>query len=182
MNRRHFLALTGTTAALSGCALFNQNVPLYVAAIQAIGKEAVSIMPQLQSAATAVGGSIPASVPGYITDLINVAGGVGNAATAAQGQDALTQVETYINTLAPLVVPIITAAFPAAGAAIGLIVAALPAIEALVNITVTELTPLAKSLAKDAPTPATAMRVGAAMAPADIAQPYLDLLLARHPS
>lgn len=184
MNRRQFLALTGATA-LAGCAGLTTSVPIYVAAIQAIGKEAVSIMPQLESAATALGIAIPANAPAIVNDIISVAGGVGNAATAAQGHDALTQIETYINTLAPLAVPIITAFAPSAGAALGLIVAALPAIEGLVDIIITELTPLAQSLAQDAPAPpaTAAQRLGAAAndnTPAARAKPYLDYLLQKH--
>ena len=185
MNKISRRALLGATALIPAAVLAGCSngvvVAQYVAAIRAVGQEAVNIVPEL----TAAGIKVPSQVAQYATDIVNVAGGIGSAATATQGASTLNTIEGYINALAPILVPILSAAVPGAGAAIGLIVAAIPAIEALINVAAAQiqgLTAQAQTLAKDAPTPPVSLRFGARAASAAQAQPYLNLLLERHPS
>lgn len=156
-NRRNFLLASAGVFALgvAGCSTsqtqnvnnVNSQVPGWVAALQAVATEVSSIMPQLTAAGLT--GSAASKAQGIIAQIEKALGAIGSASTAADGQSVLATVETYINSLAPLVEPFV-AAIPG-GSIVGLIVAALPAIELAVNMLVTLLTPQAQALANTAP-------------------------------
>lgn len=151
MTRRRLLMTTAVAGVLAGCKGSGGAVAPYVAAIKAVGTEALTVIPELAAAGIA----LPPQVSDYLTAINRAAGAVGSAATVTEGQSVLVQIEGYVNALAPVLLPLLAAAVPGAGATLGLIVAALPAVEALVNVAVTELTPLAKQLAQYAPTMVT---------------------------
>ncbi len=140
-------AMVPVGIALASCAGGNQ-VPAWVAAIAAIGREAVLILPQLVAAG--LPGAAASQAAAIIGSIQNVAQTISAASTAAQGQAALGQIEIYINAVAPIVADY--AGLVPGGSILGLIVAALPAVELAVNVIVDLLTPQAKALAGTAPT------------------------------
>lgn len=171
MTRRALLL--GTTA-LVGCSSINQAVPVWVAALQAVGEEFQLVMPQLQGAG--LSGANAAVATTVIQNAEKALAVIDATSTQTQGQSTLITVEQYINALAPLVIPF--ASLIPGGAAIGLIVAALPAIELAVNLGASLLSTQAQALAASAPKVASAV-YGRASAPLT-AQQALDILLAKH--
>lgn len=191
INRRHALALLGSTALLAGCTA--AQVAQWVAAEQAIAQEFTIVQPELIAL-----GYNPAqkiTIDGVALDITGIAGLIQNvttalsaASTVSEGQSTLIMIETYVNAMTPViwpvVEPLIVAANPGAGLTIGLIVAALPAVEGLLNFAVdfgkTFLTAEAAQLAETAPKAATSLvfhrETGALLTPAEQA---LALLLAR---
>ena len=158
---------------LAGCATTNINgqVPIWVAAFQAILTEAASILPQLQ--AVGLTGNALSNASTIISEIKAALSAINAASTASQGMNVLQTVEIYINSLAPLVLPFVS--LIPGGAVIGLIVAALPAIEAALNIVVTLLTPQAQTIAQSAPVLPASARYGGAVN----SQAYLNLLIQR---
>jgi hypothetical protein len=180
-SRRRLLILGASVSALAltGCATIPGQIPAWLQGLQAILEEAPSIIPQLQN--FGLSGSALATAQQVVADIEQVLNGIGNATTAAEGLSILQQVETYINTLAPIALAVIPASvLGPAGTVIGLVIAALPAIEAGVNMLVSALSPIAKQIA----TPAAASRryrsvFGAAGADLASSQLYLNLLIQR---
>lgn len=160
--------------ALSGCGTtggttnINSQVPIWVAALQAIGTEITSVLPQLQS--FGLTGSALANAQAIVAKIETVLSGIGSASTATQGQSTVATIEGYINTLAPIILPFVSAV--PGGSIIGMIVAALPAIETAVNILITYLTPQAQQVAATAPPPPAGAVFGASSSNA-----YLNMLL-----
>jgi predicted small secreted protein len=153
MNRRQVIVLLGGTT-LAGCAGASGQIPLYVAALRAVGQQALLSLPQLKTAG--LSGPTADTIAKALTEISTVGQAISDAASATDGQSTLIKIEGYINAIAPLAVPF--AALVPGGALIGLVVAALPAIEFAVNLTVSLLTPPAKVLASTAPKPAGAAR------------------------
>lgn len=160
LSRRHLIQLTGSAAVgslLAGCATLGNGSTLAqtaVTALQAVATEITQVIPQLITAG--LGGNTLSAVQNIVAEIQQVLSGVSNAMTQSQGQSILQQVESYINDLAPLVLPFVSA-IPG-GSIVGLIVAALPAIEAVVGVAFTYLTNIAQGLATTAPTTATRPR------------------------
>lgn len=153
------------------------QVPLYVAAIEAVGQQALLALPQLIGAG--LSGTAASSATTIINQISNVGKAISAAATATESQNSLIQIEGYINALAPIVASF--ASVIPGGAIIGLIVAALPAIEFAVNLGVTLLSPQAQQLAATAPPVAAAPtgRMGDALpTAASRSQAYLNQLIA----
>jgi len=174
-SRRNFLMLTAGAGALAlaGCAnggSVTTSIPTWVSAIQAIGTEVGQIVTQLPS-------SVPAATASQIQTIISeiqqAASAVGAASTQSAGQSTLSQIEAYINDLAPLVLPFVSA-IPG-GSIIGIIVAALPAIEVALNMLISTLSPTAKTLVSTAPALPASKKFGAT--PLQVSQQYLNLLL-----
>jgi len=155
LSRRTLLFTTAPAAlALAGCATTNGvttfNVAAFAQAIQAISDQVGQFVAELPA------GTIAAStlkvIQTIVGDIQTVAAGVAGVTTPAAGQSLLTTIEGYLNQLAPILLPLISA-IPGIGAAasiIGIIVAALPEIEAIVGM-VTALIPQAQTLASAAP-------------------------------
>jgi hypothetical protein len=172
-SRRRFLLLGAAALALPvfGCATTPNTTPAWVAALQAIATEASSILPQL--AAVGLSGAALASAQTIVKEIQAALSAIGVASTVSQGQAVLQQVETYINALAPLVLPFV-AAVPG-GTIIGLVVAALPAVETALNFVASLLTPVAQQLASSAPPLPASAGFGAPSA----SQQYMNLLILR---
>jgi hypothetical protein len=172
-SRRRFLLLGAAALALPvfGCATTPNTTPAWVAALQAIATEASSILPQL--AAVGLSGAALASAQTIVKEIQAALSAIGVASTVSQGQAVLQQVETYINALAPLVLPFV-AAVPG-GTIIGLVVAALPAVETALNFVASLLTPVAQQLAASAPPLPASAGFGAPSA----SQQYMNLLILR---
>ena len=156
-SRRNFLMLsTGFGAlALAGCANSPTGIPTWVSDIQAIGSEVGQVLALLPT-------SVPAATVTQIQTIISAiesaASAIGASSTQTQGQSVLIQIEGYINSLAPIVLPLLSA-IPGIGPAIGIIgiiVGALPEIEAAVNIVTSLLSSQAQALVTAAPQPASA--------------------------
>lgn len=170
--------LGGAAIALAGCGTpTTGSVSVWVAGLQAIETEVQAILPQIASAV-----SIPAATLAEITSILSAItsalSAISSASSTLTGASVLAQVEGYINALAPLILPFLSA-IPGGGV-IGLIVAALPAIEAALNF-ISSLTSQALSLASAAPALASARLRGpaaVALTPA-VSQLYLNLLIAR---
>ena len=166
-------------ALLSGCGgstglpsntVVGQISSTVLSGLQAIAATITSVAPQLVAAG--LPSSALGTVNGYIQDIEQVVAGVNSASSAATGATVLSDVETYINTIAPIILPFVSA-IPG-GSIIGLIVAALPAIETALGTFISLLTPAAKQVATTAPTlPASARFGGALTPPADV---YLYML------
>jgi hypothetical protein len=186
--RRRLLAgaaVVATGASLGACAtnpLPNVNVTtissLALAGLQAIGTEIVSVAPQLEK--FGLSGSSLSTVQTIIADIEQILGGVNAASSAVSGQTVLAQIEGYVNTLAPIILPFV-AAVPG-GTIIGAIIAALPAIETAVNFLISLLSPQAQQVAATAPTPGASVSARAkvrfgAVAPTP-SQVYLEALIA----
>lgn len=152
IDRRALLALAASAPILAACPA--GQIPLYVSAIQSLGQDALLVMPQLTAAG--LSGNAASTAANIVNGITAAAGIIGATSTQAQGATALTQIELYINALAPFAASF--AGLVPGGSMIGLIVAALPAIEEAVNLVVTLITNEAKSLAATAPKPAAAMR------------------------
>lgn len=182
ISRRSLLLTTAPAAlALAGCAggTTTFNVAGFAQAIQAVSDELNQVLGSLPV------GSIPAAtlatIEKFIGDIKTVAAGVASVTTPQAGQSLLITIEDYFNQLAPIILPLISV-IPGIGSAasiLGIIIAAMPAIEAIVNMLITALTPAAQSLAKAAPAlPATSGRFFRA-AYGQNSQGYLNLLINR---
>ena len=181
MNRRHFLraarwlpigAVVGAPL-LSGCSEFEAAAPVWVAAVEAIAKEAQLVVPQL--AAVGLTGQTATNVTNIIAQIVAAAGVIGSASTQSQGTSTLTAIEIYVNDLAPLILPFLP--LVPGGTIIGVIVAALPEIEVAVNFVASLLTPVAKQVAATAaPAPASFSLFGPSPA-ANPATPNINRLL-----
>ena len=181
VSRRRLLTLAagGSLAAvLAGCGTTGGGTTTtttasnWVQAFQALAAEAQLIVPELT--AVGLGGNTLTSVQAIVGDIESVLSGVSTAMTQTQGQSVLAQVEGYINNLAPLVLPFVS--LIPGGSVIGLIVAALPAIEALVNFGISELSSVTAQLAASAPAPTVSAKLKGSVA-APTAQQYLNLLI-----
>lgn len=172
ITRRALLRTTAFTApafALAACAGAGGGVPVTVNvpvsswtnAIQGIGQYFTQqFLPSLTSA----GAKIPASTLGTIERIVGgiggAAAGVNAATTQSQGAGVLATIENYANELAPVVAPFL-ALIPGAGPILTIALAAMPAVEGLVNMGSTLLSPLAQQIATQpvASTPTTAAAV-----------------------
>lgn len=183
MNRRNLLVSVAALPFLqlslpSSCSQVQQQLPTWLAGLQAVATEAAQIVPEL----TAVGlnGSALATVETAVSAIQKAVSALNAASTTLQGASVLVTIENYINVIAPVVVPFV-AAVPG-GATIALIVAALPAIEVAVNFGVSLLSPTALGLSTSAPAvPITTGTVKSAVSGTPVAssQDYLNLLIQR---
>jgi hypothetical protein len=177
-SRRSFLMLSAGAGALavSGCGILTNNTgtttTAWISAIQAIGAEAGQFVTQLSSVA-GVPASVVSEAQTIIAEIQKAAAAVGSATTASVGQSVLQTIETYINDLAPLVLPFVS--LIPGGSIIGLIVAALPAIEAMLNVAISNISSAAAQLAASAPALPASAKFGAVSIP--VSQQYLNLLL-----
>lgn len=179
LSRRKFISMTSVAAVavpLAGCGILPViPVASWVAGIQAIGTEIATLLPGLAGIA-----GIPASTVAQITQIITeieqIAAGIGIASSASAGQTALQAIEALINTLAPLLLPILS--LIPGGAIIGIIVAALPAIEAALGMVISLLTPPAMALSARAPSLTSSRLRGSAVTSRAVSQQYLMLLIA----
>lgn len=188
IDRRRAIVLLGGTALVAGCVGgADPTFQRAVAALQAVAKEVVLVGPQFAALTDPSSGArlVPQStldqILGYDRQISAAAAAIQAAHDAAQGQDILIKVELYVNALAPIIEPFVAAAANAAAPGTGLIVAlvfaALPEIELLLNVAVSQLTPLVKQIAQKAPASA---RVGVVLAPAGgPATPNVDELIRR---
>lgn len=178
MLSRRTLLMASAVAPLAGCSTLNSfvgntTVPQWVTALQAVAAEVGQILPQLQQYV-----SVPAATASEITAAVSgmqqVLSGVSTSWSQAQGESALQQIETYINNIAPLVLPILTAAGVSipGGAIISLIIASLPAIEAAVGMVLSALSSTSVQVAQVAvpPSSAASARLRATFAPTPFAQ------------
>ena len=184
LTRRSLILTTAPAAlALAGCATSGGtttfNVSNFSAAIQAIAAEVGQIIPTI-AGVTSIPAATVSEIQSIVAEIQQVAAGVGQVSTATAGQSLLTTIEGYINDLAPIVLPLLSA-IPGIGSVasiLGIIVAALPAIEAMVGIVITDLTSTAQSLATAAPAvPTTSGKFRAAFG--QNSQYYLNLLVHR---
>lgn len=179
LSRRNFLlASTGVAAVgtgLGSCAIFSPTgTSEWVPPLQAIAVEITQIIPELVK--VGLGGNTLNSVQQIVGEIQQVLSAITSASNQGQGQSVLAQIENYINDLAPLILPFVS--LIPGGTIIGLIVAALPAIEAMLNVIVTQLTALAQSLAGSAPPlPSASGRFGARFGVNS--QAYVTLLVNR---
>lgn len=161
IDRRAFLAFAGA-GIVAGCT--QAAVARWVAGEQAVAQEFAVVAPELAALGYNVGtpisvDGVTVTIPSTAADLANLTSALGVASQVSQGQPILVKVEAYINAITPVIWPIVgpmvTAANPGVGLALGLIVASLPALEGLLNFAVdfgkTLLTPQAASLATLAP-------------------------------
>lgn len=180
IDRRQLLAFFGVGAAavgLEACAGSSlTSVPAFVTAIDAVGAEAQAVVPMLKAADA----QVPSQAVTYVQDIVDIANGIGSASTQAQGQSALNQIVTFAEDLAPIIVPLASAAVPGAGPALGLIVASLPAIAALLNVTIAQFSPLLQQLASQAPAPTASVVLLRSAVARPSSQDYLNELIARH--
>jgi hypothetical protein len=153
MITRRTLLLTGASSiALAACSTsttttVNTQVPVWAAALKAVLTEIVSVLPQLQ--AVGLSGTALTQAQTIIGQIETALSAIGAASSASQGATTLATVESYINALAPLVLPFV--GLVPGGSVIGLIIAALPEIELALNFVISLLTPQAKSIAATAP-------------------------------
>ncbi len=163
------LMIGASAIALVGCNGPNQ-VPAWVAAFEAVLTMATSILPQLQAVGLS-GGDLDKAQK-IVAGMQDALKAISSASTQGQGQAVLTQIEGYINALAPIVATF--AALVPGGSIVGLIIAALPAIELGVNFVISLLTPQAVAIASTAPALPNAPqgKVGAV----ENSQAYLDYL------
>jgi hypothetical protein len=140
--------------------------PAWVAGLEAIATEAQNALNQLAAVGlnlnvTVTVGGVSMTVSQIISTIQTLAASIGSASTQAEGQATLTQIEDYINALAPLILPFVS--LIPGGSIIGLIVAALPALETMLNIAVSILSPTAVQVAQSAPpAPTSAARAARA--------------------
>ena len=162
LTRRSLILTTAPAAlALAGCATSGGTITFsvanFTAAIQAIAAEVGEIIPTI-AGVTSIPAATVSEIQSIVAEIQQVAAGVGQVSTATAGQTLLTQIEGYINDLAPIVLPLLSA-IPGIGPAIGIIgiiVGALPEIEAAVNIVTSLLSSQAQALVTAAPQPASA--------------------------
>lgn len=182
ISRRTLLFTTAPAAlALAGCATSGGtttfNVAAFAQAIQAVSDELGAVLSALPTGTIAA--STLSTIHTIIASIQTVATGVSSVVTPAAGANLLTTIEGYINELAPIVLPLLSAIpgiGPAAGI-LGIVVAALPAIEAMVGM-VTALFPQTQTLASAAPAvPTTSGRLRAGFG--TNSQYYLNLLVHR---
>lgn len=175
LTRRELLrstALVPVGLLLAKCSMpATQIAATAAAAIEAVGTEAANIMPELEKAG--LSGADATTAQTVISEMESVANTVSATSTQAQGQAALTQIEDYVNALAPLVTPFLP--MIPGGGTIGIIIAAIPAIEPLIDFGVSMLSAQAQALA--APPAATAPVPG--MAPVSPAQAAMLELIRR---
>ena len=155
MNRRHVLLSGASLIVLAGCTAGGTNqIPLWVAGIQAVAQELTNDLPTILQAAGASGSG--ASIQSIINKIVAAASAISAASTQVQGQGVLQQIEGYVNSLAPLVAP-----FAASVPGLGIVIAALPAIELGLNVLTSFLSPQAKALgATVAPTARRGVAIG----------------------
>lgn len=167
IGRRDLLRASALTplAGLMACAGGSQAVPQWMTAIQAVGQEFALVLPQLQQAGMPA--SDAATAQQVIAQIQQAATAVGTASSATQGQSALIQIEGAINAIAPIALPFVS--LIPGGSILGLIIVALPAIETMLNVTVSLLSAPAKQIAATAPAAAPTTPTAAA-APLDPAQ------------
>ena len=173
LTRRRLIAATPMIPiglALADCAALGTAAgtalaPAAASAIEAIGQYFVN---NVLSAIQGAGASISSSTLGTITQIVNsigqAAAGISTATTQTQGQSTLQTIEGYVNNLAPVVAPFLSL-IPGAGPILTIAFAALPAIEGLVNLGSSLLTPLVSQIAAapvPSPAPAAGRRLGAA--------------------
>lgn len=141
--------------------------PQWVTILETIGSVIKQAGPELAALGLNLNqpvGSTGLTVSTILTDIENVASGIGAFSTPAQGQSALTTIENDINNVAGIIAPF-AALVPGYGSVISLAIAALPLVEGLLNGGISLLTPAAKALAAKAPAVAmTPGRMGAAPA------------------
>jgi len=162
--------------ALAGCASTTTSgattVSTAVTAIQAFGQYlAQTFLPAL----TGSGVAIPASALTTISKIISGIGGVANAigtAASATAGSALATIENYVNQLAPVIQPFL-AMIPGVGSIASIAFMALPAIEGLVNMASTLLSPLVQQIAAQ-PVTTVPTAAGVALTPAQALQLLLQ--------
>ena len=128
LSRRALLLTTAPAAlALAGCASSGGtttfNVAAFAQAIQAVSDELGSVLSALPTGTIAAG--TLSTIQTIIADIQSVATGVSSVVTPAAGASLLTTIESYINELAPIVLPLISA-IPGIGSAasiIGIVIA-----------------------------------------------------------
>jgi hypothetical protein len=189
IDRRDFARFVGGGAALAllaKCAPGSGGIDVdqVASAFLDISSNIVLVEPQFAALTNPTTGqpAIPAptlsSILGYDNQIAAAANAITAANAAAQGQSTLTQIELYANALAPIVEPYVAmaanAAAPGSGIIVALVFAALPEIELLLNVTVSELTPIVKQIAAQAPAPLAA--APRALLPGAVPTPYLDEL------
>lgn len=183
MNRRNLLVSVAALPFLqlslpSSCSQVQQQLPTWLAGLQAVATEAAQILPELQ--AVGLSGSAVTTAENAVAGIQKALSALSAASTTLQGASVLVTVENYINVLAPIALPFV-AAVPG-GSTFALIVAALPAIEIAVNFGVSLLSPTALQAASAAPAPAiTTGSVTSAVkgTPVATSQDYLNLLIQR---
>jgi hypothetical protein len=170
ITRRRVIQIAGYTfvlPVLDACS--GSSTGDFATAIQALGAEFADDLPLLQAA----GLPVSSSAAGIIGSISSIAGAISSAATPTQGATTLQTIEQDINAVAPIIAP-----FAAGVPALGIAIAAIPAIEALVNIGVTLLTPAAQALAAKPAASASLAGSTTSLSPSQVA---LQQLLARHP-
>lgn len=113
--------------------------------IQALGTSAQTIFSDLVSAGMQVGSGVANTAQTILTQIQNAAAAITPTSTQAAGQSVLSQIEGYVNALAPIAAPFVSL-IPGAGGILAIAIAALPAIESGVNLIASLLTPAAKAL------------------------------------
>lgn len=157
ITRRALLRTTAFTApafALAACAgpggvPVTVNVPVssWANAIQGIGQYFTQqFLPSLTGAGAKIPQSTLATIERIVGGIGGAAAGVDAATTQSQGASTLQTIENYVNELAPVVGPFL-ALIPGAGPILSIALAALPAVEGLVNMGSTLLSPLAQQIA-----------------------------------
>ena len=109
LSRRALLLTTAPAAlALAGCASSGGtttfNVAAFAQAIQAVSDELGSVLSALPTGTIAAG--TLSTIQTIIADIQSVATGVSSVVTPAAGASLLTTIESYINELAPIVLPL----------------------------------------------------------------------------
>ena len=137
--------------ALAGCAATTATtggttVTSAVTAIQAFGQYlAQTFLPALTGSGVSIPTSTLTTISNIISGIGSAANAIGTAASATAGS-TLATIENYVNQLAPVIQPFI-AMIPGVGSIASIAFMALPAIEGLVNMASTLLSPLVQSIA-----------------------------------
>ncbi len=190
MNRRALLrstALIPVSAALAACGSTSGTtttggipvnvtvaVPAWTNAIQAIGQFfQQQFLPSLVAGGAKIPSSTIATIDQIVSGISGVASGVNSATTQSQGASVLTTIENFVNELAPVAAPFL-ALVPGVGPILSIALAALPAVEGLVNMGTSLLSPLVTQIAA-APVPTTPTASAAPLSP----QQALGIVLAR---
>ena len=167
------LVLAACAPSNNGGATIGVTVPLSsaVTAIQAFGQYlAQTFLPSLTGSGVPISNNVLGTISKIITGISGVANAVGTASSATTGS-VLATIEGYVNQLAPVVQPYLSM-IPGFGSIAAIAFMALPAIEGLVNMGATLLSPLVQQIAA-APVPAGPTAAGVALTP----QQALQLLL-----
>ena len=177
-DRRRFLKLitTGSAsaallAAVGACSNTPTQPSVWIAGLQSILTMTSAILPQFVSAG--LSGANLATAQQIVAEMQQALSTINATSTTVQGQSVLTQIEGYINALAPLLLPFVS--LIPGGSYIGLIVAALPAIEAAINF-ISSLTQQAQQLTPP-PLPAAARMRARLGGTQQVAQEYMALLV-----